>query len=76
MCPPVCIRAALLGEGRVWGTWDQELGSVADLCPVSCKHSANVAFGMLNNGHKVLLKPSVVSKFSGARKVMVMNRVC
>lgn len=77
MCPPVSIRAALLGEGRVWGAWEQEHGSVTDLSPVSCKYCANVAFGMPNNGYEIPLKSSValISKSSGARKVMVMDWV-
>ena len=77
MCPAVSIRAALLGEGRVWGAWDQEHGSVTDLCPVSCKHCATVAFGMPHNEHEVPLKSSVavISKSSGARKVLVMDWV-
>lgn len=59
------------------GAWDQEHGSVTDLCLISCKHCANVAFGMLNNGHEVPLKSSVavISKSNGARKVMVMDWV-
>lgn len=70
------IRAALLGEGRVWGAWGQEHRSVTDLCPVSCKHRANVAFGMPNNGHEVLLKSVAdILKSSGTRKVMVMGWV-
>lgn len=59
MCPAVSVRAALLGEGRLWGAWDREHGSVTDLCLVSCKYCANVAFGMPNNRRQVPLKSSV-----------------
>lgn len=68
------IRAALVGEGRVWGVRDQKHGSVTDSYLV-CNHWSNVAFCMPNNGHEVSLKSSVVviSKSRRARKVMVMD---